>query len=108
MLNVCYAKSLMKLKSTSSWIVSSPKEWHRLLQWTQSRPINAEGCHQYNQDIINRSKGKSQPAQIFKLVYTEFIHSIWIERNMRIFEKVHRSSEAIAREISCICSVSSC
>lgn len=35
----------------------------------------------------------------------EFVHSIQIERYMRIFEKVHRNSETIARNIACVCSV---
>ncbi|KAH0678255.1 hypothetical protein KY284_019340 [Solanum tuberosum] len=53
----------------------------------------------------SESQRKSQQAQIFKMINTEFVHGIWIERNMRIFEKQQRHWEAIARDIACICSV---
>lgn len=39
------------------------------------------------------------------MIYTEYVHSIWIERNVRIFENVYRNNESLARDIACVCSV---
>lgn len=56
--------------------MSSPKD-----QWTQGQPIVAEGWNQYAQEIINWSKGKSQAAQIFKLIY---IQSLFILCGLKV------------------------
>lgn len=48
---------------------------------------------------------ESQASQIFRVVYAECVHSIWIERNKRVFEKSSRGWESIAREIAYICNV---
>lgn len=47
---------------------------------------------------IKNSKGKSQAAQLFRMVYAECVHSIWLERNQRVFEKKARDWNCIARE----------
>ncbi|XP_070033050.1 uncharacterized protein [Nicotiana tomentosiformis] len=82
----------------------SKRVWHILLQWAQERPMNTVGGQQHQQEIISRSKGKSPVAQHFKMMYAEYVYSIWIERNMRIFEKVYRASESLTRDIACVCS----
>ncbi|KAH0719740.1 hypothetical protein KY284_004770 [Solanum tuberosum] len=55
--------------------------------------------------IIDAAKGKTPAAQIFTLVYTEYVYAIWIERNHRVFEKESRTWESLAREIAYICCV---
>ncbi|KAK4734610.1 hypothetical protein R3W88_008871 [Solanum pinnatisectum] len=45
---------------------------------------------------VKSSKGRSQDAQILKMVYSECIHAIWLERNLRIFETVNYYSFAKA------------
>ncbi|KAH0756925.1 hypothetical protein KY290_020418 [Solanum tuberosum] len=77
----------------------------RLPNWIHQQSLTGNTWEQFMTGVIQRAKGKSQQAQIFKMIYTEFVHGIWIERNMRIFEKQHRHWEAIARDIACICSV---
>ncbi|XP_070014897.1 uncharacterized protein [Nicotiana sylvestris] len=62
--------------------------WHIVNQWAQGKPMSAIDWQHHQQEIIKRAKRKNQTAQIFKMIYTEFVHSIWIERNMRIFEKI--------------------
>lgn len=52
-----------------------------------------------------QSKRENSNCIDIKMIYTEFVYSIWIERNMRMFEKVHRNSDSIARDIVCACSV---
>lgn len=52
---------------------------------------------------IKCAKGKSQKAQIFKLVYAEMSYHIWIEGNIRIFEHKSKCWEDIAKEISYVC-----
>lgn len=69
------------------------------------QPLNAGGWEQHLQEAINRFKKKSQAAQIFKMIYTEVVHSVWIKKNMRVFEKKSRKWEVIAREIACVCIV---
>ncbi|KAG5608427.1 hypothetical protein H5410_019708 [Solanum commersonii] len=77
----------------------------RLPNWIHQQSLTGNTWEQFMTGVIQRAKGKSQQAQIFKMIYTEFVHGIWVERNMRIFEKQHRHWEAIARDIACICSV---
>lgn len=36
------------------------------------------------------AKGKTQSARIFRLVFAEVVHSVWIERNTRVFEGKRR------------------
>lgn len=71
----------------------------------QSSTYNANTWDEHMQCVIINAKGKSQKAQIFKMVYAETTSEIWKERNMKIFEKRNQSWEAIAREIiyvSCV------
>ncbi|XP_019257736.1 PREDICTED: uncharacterized protein LOC109235947 [Nicotiana attenuata] len=78
--------------------------WRRLQKWLQWQQTPDE----WNQHVnwaIRSAKGKSQQAQIFKLVYAECVYAIWIERNNRVFEKKTRSWEAIVREIIYTCHV---
>ncbi|XP_060170842.1 uncharacterized protein LOC132601795 [Lycium barbarum] len=73
--------------------------WDRALNWMQSQPYNASTWEQHLNWAISRAKGKSQTAQIFKMLYTEITHALCIERNLRIFEKKSRPWETIMKEI---------
>lgn len=43
-------------------------------------------------DLVTKiSKRKNKRAKCIKMIYAEFIHSIWMERNTRIFEKEEKS-----------------
>ncbi|XP_016449922.1 uncharacterized protein LOC107774790 [Nicotiana tabacum] len=77
----------------------------KLMHWTQNQNIVAATWEQYVYEVIKRAKGKSKEAQLFKMIYSEVVHSIWIERNKRIFEKTSKGWERIAKEIACICCV---
>ncbi|KAK4377382.1 hypothetical protein RND71_003678 [Anisodus tanguticus] len=61
-----------------------------LLQWVQQVPVNVSTWDSHQRSIFQRAKGKSQQALMFKLIYTEYVHGVWIERNLRIFEKKSR------------------
>ncbi|XP_075079754.1 uncharacterized protein LOC142164998 [Nicotiana tabacum] len=78
--------------------------WRKLQKWLKWK----QTIEEWNQHIdwaIKCAKGKSQQAQVFKLVYAECIYVIWMERNHRVFEKKSRSWETIVREIVYICYV---
>uniref|UniRef100_M1BZI3 Tn7 reverse transcriptase n=2 Tax=Solanum tuberosum TaxID=4113 RepID=M1BZI3_SOLTU len=83
----------------------SQQVWSKLLQWIQFVQAPYNNWSQYVLGIIDAAKGKTPTAQIFKLVYTEYVYAIWIERNHRIFEKDSRTWESLAREIAYICCV---
>lgn len=55
--------------------------------------------------VIYNARGKSQQAQIFKMVYAECVYALWMERNQRIFENKYQNWETIAKEIAYICHV---
>ncbi|KAG5575569.1 hypothetical protein H5410_055703 [Solanum commersonii] len=83
----------------------SQQLWSKLLQWIQFVQAPYNNWSQYVLGIIDAAKGKTPTAQIFKLVYTENVYAIWIERNHKIFEKYSRTWESLAREIAYICCV---
>ncbi|XP_019230192.1 PREDICTED: uncharacterized protein LOC109211148 [Nicotiana attenuata] len=78
--------------------------WRRLQKWLKWQQT-VEEWNQHVDWAIKNAKGKSQQAQIFKLVYAKCIYAIWMERNNRVFEKKTRSWEIIVREIVYICYV---
>ncbi|XP_060194929.1 uncharacterized protein LOC132624120 [Lycium barbarum] len=73
--------------------------WTRVGQWMHIQNFPPTNWIQHQQWLIINSKGKSQNAQVFKMVSTEVTYAIWMERNSRLFEKQSRSWEAIAKEI---------
>nr|XP_016443141.1 PREDICTED: uncharacterized protein LOC107768523 [Nicotiana tabacum] len=89
-------------KALVAWSrVCTPKQcefaqrvWSKLMMWAQRQDQTATRWDQYIHNIIARAKGKSQAAQIFKLLYAEFVHGIWIERNLRVFEKQNKVGRA--------------
>lgn len=70
------------------------------MKWMQWQRDLGETWEKHLEKIITHSKGKSINAQLFKMIYTEFVYAIWIERNMRIFEEKRRQWELIAKEIA--------
>lgn len=60
--------------------------WRRLLEWLQRPMMTATNWEQYMTWAIANSKGKSVAAHAFKVILVECVHSIWVERNSRIFE----------------------
>ncbi|KAK4721170.1 hypothetical protein R3W88_011403 [Solanum pinnatisectum] len=79
--------------------------WRIVQQWIQAKPIQSLLWDQHLTEVLRCVKGKTQAAQVSKIVYTEFVHCLWIERNMRIFEKKSRESNVSAKEIAFVCSV---
>ncbi|XP_070009263.1 uncharacterized protein [Nicotiana sylvestris] len=79
--------------------------WGRLMQWIQ---ISVSPSLSYTQKmawIIKQAKGRSCKTKIVKMVYSEHIHGIWMERNNRIFGETMKTAEQVAREITCFCNI---
>ncbi|XP_019234713.1 PREDICTED: uncharacterized protein LOC109215147 [Nicotiana attenuata] len=70
----------------------STKVWEGVLKWMKVPSFKITQWEQLKKWIIQGAKGKSQRAQVFKMAYTEWVHTIWIERNQRRFESRSRSS----------------
>ncbi|XP_059315750.1 uncharacterized protein LOC132066458 [Lycium ferocissimum] len=79
--------------------------WSRLFSWIQRQFSPAQTWGNHLTWVLQCGKGKSHRARIFRMVYAEGIHSIWIERNQRLFEKRSRDVASMAREIVYICNV---
>ncbi|XP_016457488.1 uncharacterized protein LOC107781312 [Nicotiana tabacum] len=50
----------------------------KLMHWTQNQNIVAATWEQHVYEVIKRAKGKSKEAQLFKMIYSKVVHSIWI------------------------------
>ncbi|XP_004253221.2 uncharacterized protein [Solanum lycopersicum] len=61
------------------------KLWGRLLSWIEHQSTVPLIWEQFLQWCIQHGKGKSSAAQMFKIVLTEGIYGLWMERNSRIF-----------------------
>lgn len=79
--------------------------WCRVMSWLQRQRYAAKSWDQHLKWAIQNGKGRSQEAKMFKLVYAETIHAIWLERNQRILEKESKEGERLAREIAYICNI---
>ncbi|KAH0706018.1 hypothetical protein KY289_011094 [Solanum tuberosum] len=94
------------ISQQACWMVSLQSTGlSKLLQWIQFVQAPYNNWSQYVLGIIDAAKGKTPIAQIFKLVSTEYVYAIWIERNHIIFEKDSRTWESLAKEIAYICCV---
>ncbi|XP_019263544.1 PREDICTED: uncharacterized protein LOC109241274 [Nicotiana attenuata] len=67
--------------------------WNRLSEWAQVHFIVPNTWIQFFQLIIHHSKGKTASAMLIKMLYAEYIHVLWRERNARIFEGANREHE---------------
>lgn len=51
--------------------------------------------------IINKiEKARQYLSTIFKMVYAESVHAIWMERNQRVLEKKSKGCDQNAKEIA--------
>ncbi|XP_019233425.1 PREDICTED: uncharacterized protein LOC109214015 [Nicotiana attenuata] len=83
----------------------SSRVWGKLMKWIQiDWPIVKTGG-EMQKWIEERTKGKTKQAKIMKMIYTEFIYVIWMERNTRVILKKEKYSDIIARDIAYICHV---
>lgn len=55
--------------------------WGRILQWLDRRSTRVTNGNEMREWIWKQTKGKSVQAGILKMVYTEHVHALWIERN---------------------------
>lgn len=79
--------------------------WNRILQLLQGQPLGSQSWEQHFQWILGNAKGKSRAVQLFKVIYAECVHSLWIKRNLNVFEHTNRSWDTLAKEISYVCNV---
>ncbi|XP_059277829.1 uncharacterized protein LOC132032017 [Lycium ferocissimum] len=67
--------------------------WQRLLRWLM-RPYHSVATWEDHLEwVISHTKGNSQDAQILRLVYIEYVHTVWIERNQQTFENKSRLAD---------------
>ncbi|KAK4734019.1 hypothetical protein R3W88_008280 [Solanum pinnatisectum] len=59
----------------------------------------------YYRWILKNARGKTRKAQIFKLVFAETVHALWIERNVRIFEQQTMDESRLTRNIAYACNI---
>ncbi|XP_019264507.1 PREDICTED: uncharacterized protein LOC109242131 [Nicotiana attenuata] len=79
--------------------------WSRIWKWIQEDQVSYSNWQHHLQWIIKKAKGKSNQANICRLVFTEVSYALWLERNNRIFENRYRHCDSIVREIAYICNV---
>ncbi|KAG5589533.1 hypothetical protein H5410_040047 [Solanum commersonii] len=53
----------------------------------------------------HNTKGKTHNALLLRLVYTKFVHAVWMERNQRTFEDKHKKLIVIEKEIAYVSNV---
>ncbi|XP_075076852.1 uncharacterized protein LOC142163465 [Nicotiana tabacum] len=76
--------------------------WRRLSQWAKVHNISSSTWEQQLQIICQHTKGKLTIAKLLKMMYAEYTHALWKERNQRIFQETFRDHTSLAREIVCI------
>ncbi|XP_070018183.1 uncharacterized protein [Nicotiana sylvestris] len=83
----------------------SKNMWRKIMQWMQHECKTTQSWEQHLEWRVQSAKGNTNSAKIFRMVYAEISHAIWIEKNLRIFEKRARERNAIAREVAHICNI---
>lgn len=73
--------------------------WSKLCNWSGRQFLGSNSWQQFLQWIISEAKGRTQHAQVFKMIVAEVAYHVWIERNSRIFYKKSRTWQQIAKEI---------
>lgn len=94
---VCIVRGIVKQRSSYAQVL-----WTRLLYWLHIQSYSICTWDSHLKWTINNGKGHSKVAQIFRLMYAEAVHAIWMERTQRIFEQKCRDWDIIAREMTCI------
>lgn len=55
--------------------------------------------------IEQNKKGKITKAKLVKMMYTEYVYAIWMERNNKFFAQKENTCKSMAREIAYTCHV---
>ncbi|KAH0749135.1 hypothetical protein KY290_028367 [Solanum tuberosum] len=71
--------------------------WIKMENWTTVQHCTISTWDRHLDWMVANSKEHSQGAQVFKMVYSETIYAIWMERNFRIFEKRGRNGNQLQR-----------
>ncbi|XP_059315533.1 uncharacterized protein LOC132066187 [Lycium ferocissimum] len=79
--------------------------WMRLMLWQQIDCPFLTNWEHLQDWILQYTTGRTPRARMIKMVFTEYIYTIWTERNARVFEKHERKADALAREIACNCNI---
>ncbi|XP_047260867.1 uncharacterized protein LOC124894172 [Capsicum annuum] len=77
--------------------------WTRMLHWIHKDAITASIWEDYTMWAIKNAKSRSQRVRIFKLVFAECVHTLWIEGNQRIFEEKQRTCDSLAKVLAYTC-----
>ncbi|XP_019255001.1 PREDICTED: uncharacterized protein LOC109233569 [Nicotiana attenuata] len=75
--------------------------WNMLMQWIQMQ-VSLPSWAEWQQWIIQKTKGRSQMARILKMIVAEYVYTLWIERNARIFEKTATTWDILAKKVACV------
>ncbi|XP_060178187.1 uncharacterized protein LOC132608128 [Lycium barbarum] len=80
--------------------------WARILTWSNKGMFNVVHWEDFMKWSVASSKGKGQQAQICKMIINaEVLHTLWRERNQRIFEKKSVTVERLAKDLAYVCTV---
>lgn len=75
--------------------------WTRISNQLERNGQSWRSWDQHIEWTIAHAKGKSQKAILFRIVFAEVIHAVWIERNLRIVKKKIEIGRNFQR--NCIC-----
>lgn len=73
--------------------------WDSFLTW-YNLPMTGTNWEETKVHAYNLVKGKRPKARVFKVFFTEFVYTLWIERNNRLFKDTSRSPNVLRREIT--------
>ncbi|XP_060182561.1 uncharacterized protein LOC132612278 [Lycium barbarum] len=76
--------------------------WQYILTWLGRNDTLGGTWVDHLKWVIKSAKGRTQHAQIYKILYAETVHVVWMERNQRVFENNTRAVDVIARQIAFI------
>lgn len=67
--------------------------------------VGWDDWEQYQCWAISCGCDKSPKPAVFGMIFAEVVYVLWMERNIRIFEKVFGNGDSIAREIAYVSDV---
>ncbi|KAK4713122.1 hypothetical protein R3W88_019029 [Solanum pinnatisectum] len=77
--------------------------WRKLMAWIKWPIYTLDSWDTHLKWIIEKARGNTLTAQLFKLMYAECSHAVWIERNHKFFKDKIRNLEHIAKEVAYMC-----
>ncbi|WMV57297.1 hypothetical protein MTR67_050682 [Solanum verrucosum] len=77
--------------------------WRKLMAWIKWPDYILNAWDTHLKWIIEKARGNNLTAQLFRQMYAECSHAVWIERNHRIFEDKCRNLEHVAKEVAYMC-----